>query len=64
MPAVPLLISLLVGFLLGLLVWGFFRIAARRTGEHPLATSDELPMGVLVLAAFAIGAFMTYILLH
>ena len=61
--AIPLLLSILVGLLLGLLVWGFWRTWRREVGGALLETRDDLLLGLLMLAAFALGIFLTYVLL-
>lgn len=53
---VPLLLALLVGILLGLATEGLLR------NRLPARRSDLLS-GMLVLGAFAMGAFVTYVLL-
>jgi hypothetical protein len=64
MPTVPLLVSLLVGFLLGIVAWGVLRNRARGSADTDMGTSDDLPLALLVLAAFTIGVFLTYVLVH
>jgi len=60
---VSLLIALLVGLLLGLVVGGLLTDRAGAAHETPArARSDMLP-GLLALGAFAMGAFVTYVLL-
>ena len=59
----PLLLSLLVGGTLGLVAWGLIREHNREVSSAWFQTSDRLLVGLLTLAAFAIGAFVTYILL-
>jgi len=61
--AAPLLLSLLVGMTLGLAAWGLVR---RQDSDANIIWSqapDRLLIGLLTLAAFAIGAFVTYVLL-
>jgi hypothetical protein len=61
--AVPLLVSLLVGLTLGLVAWGLIRGYDREAGIARSQVPDGLLIGLLALAAFAIGAFVTYVLL-
>ena len=61
--AAPLLLSLLVGLTLGLAVWGLVRGQDREAGIVWSQTPDGLLIGLLALAAFAMGAFVTYVLL-
>lgn len=61
---IPPLVSLLfVGLLVGL-VWGVLRL--RRPDGGLLATEapDSVLMGGLAFAAFALGVFLAYVLLH
>jgi hypothetical protein len=59
----PLMLSLLVGVTLGLAAWGLVRGHDREAGIVGFQKSDRLLIGLLALAAFAIGAFVTYVLL-
>jgi hypothetical protein len=59
----PLLLSLLVGGTLGLVAWGLIREHNREVSNVWFQTSDRLLIGLLTLAAFAIGACVTYMLL-
>ena len=61
--ATPLLLSLLVGLTLGLTAWGLVRGQDHKTGTVWSQAPDGLLIGLLALAAFAIGAFVTYMLL-
>lgn len=62
--AVPLLLSALVGLLLGLVAWGFLRTRGHQVGDALIGARDDVLLGLLVLAAFALGAFLTYVLLN
>jgi hypothetical protein len=59
----PLLLALLVGLLLGIVVAGLLANSTRMTSEAPTRPRSEILSGMLVLAAFAMGAFVTYVLL-
>ncbi len=59
----PLLISILAGLLLGFLAWWGQRVRRRGTGMRWPESSDDLLVGLLVLAAFGLGVFVTYVLL-
>lgn len=61
--AIPLLISILIGLLLGLITWGFLRAWGREFDRAPIEVRDDVLIGLLVLAAFALGIFLTYALL-
>jgi hypothetical protein len=63
MQSVPLILSVLVGLLLGLVTWGFFRIRRQESEGSPLEPRDDVLLGLLALAAFSLGSFVTYIVL-
>ena len=63
MPAIPLLLGILVGLLLGLLTWGWSRVRHHVTGDLAMESRDDVLVSLLLLAAFACGAFATYLLL-
>lgn len=58
--AIPLLVSLLIGFVLGVVTWGAPRLT-RRKNDAELAGHDRALLGLLASAAFALGVFVTYI---
>ncbi len=64
MRIVPLFLSVLVGLILGLLGWGYLRLRGRRDATAMLAVTDQVLTGLALLAAFALGAFLTYALLN
>jgi hypothetical protein len=59
---IPLVISIMVGFLLGLVTVGLLRLRHSPTESSLPGTSDALLLGLLALAAFAMGVFLTYVL--
>jgi hypothetical protein len=71
--AILLLLSIVAGLLLGIMAWGFLRVQWRGSrndwiepGDNASsdeASSDEALLGFLVVAAFALGAFVVYALL-
>jgi hypothetical protein len=61
--AIPLLLSALVGLLLGWVVWGFRSSRSQTSGKLWLASRADVFVWLLALAAFALGAFLTYVLL-
>jgi H+/Cl- antiporter ClcA len=61
--ATPVLLSLLVGLLLGLAGWHMMRTRRPPREARFMESTDELIWGLLVLAAFVLGAFLTYVLL-
>lgn len=58
----PLVISILVGFLLGLVTVGLLRLRHSPAEGSLPGTGDGLLLGLLALAAFAMGVFLTYVL--
>jgi hypothetical protein len=59
---IPLLLGILVGLLLGLVGWGFFRSRNQRVGDTLMEARGDMLAGLSVLAAFALIAFLLYIL--
>jgi hypothetical protein len=59
---IPLVISIMVGFLLGLVAVGFLRLRHSPTEGSLPRSGDGLLLGLLTLAAFAMGVFLTYLL--
>ena len=62
MQAIPILLAILVGLLFALVAWGFLRLRGQEAGETLIGTSDVVLTGLLVLAAFALGVFLTYMI--
>jgi hypothetical protein len=60
--AIPLLLSILVGFLLGLVAVGILRLRHRPAEVGSTMIPDDVLVGFVALAAFAMGAFLTYLL--
>jgi hypothetical protein len=60
---VPLLLSLLVGLALGLVAWGLVRSRHHARSDTLMQTPDGMLLGLLALAAFAMGVFLTYLVL-
>ncbi len=62
-PVIPVLLSLLVGLVLGLVTWGVVRSRSHMLGDARLGARGDILLGLLVLAAFALGVFLTYALM-
>jgi hypothetical protein len=58
-----LLLSLMVGFLAGFVTWGLWRIGAQPILAVLTAVRNDVLLGLSVLAALALGGFLTYALL-
>lgn len=63
MRLVPLLLSLLVGLLLGLIAWGILRARSPEDGGGLMGTRDDLLWGLLLLAGLSIVVFISFLLL-
>jgi hypothetical protein len=63
MPLIPWLVCSLVVVLVGLLGWGVWRGQVREGHTRFLAVRDDLLLGLLLLASFGLGVFVTYLLL-
>jgi hypothetical protein len=61
--AISLLLSILVGFLSGIASWGFLRVRWQTAHNDRAEPGDEVLLGLIALAAFASGVFLTYALL-
>jgi hypothetical protein len=57
------LFSIIAGLLFGVIAWGVWRIKGQDIGSDWTRPRDDVLLGLLVLAAFAIGVFLTYALL-
>lgn len=62
--AAPLLLSILVGLLLGIFAWSVVHMQANNRGNIWTETDESLLLGLLLLAALAFGAFLAYALLR
>ncbi len=58
-----LLLSLLVGFLMGFVSWGAWRIGARPIHGILVAVRTDVLLGLSALATLALGGFLAYALL-
>ncbi len=60
---VPLVLGILVGLVLSLVVCMFWRTRKAASNAEMTAIRDDLLIGLLALACFALGVFLTYALL-
>jgi hypothetical protein len=60
---ISLLLSVLVGFLLGIVTWGFLRVRWQEAHNARAQPGDGVLLSLIALAAFALGVFLTYALL-
>lgn len=56
----PLLLFIIVELLLGALGWGLWRVRRHADREAFWETADDVLVLFLALAAFALGAFLTF----
>ena len=63
MQVIPVLLAVLVGLLFALLVWGSLRMREHEARETRIGTGDAVLSSLLVLAAFALGVFLTYMII-
>ncbi len=61
--AIPVLLAIVVGLALGLVFWGFLRTRSHETAIIASGSYDALLLGMLVLAAFSLGAFVAFVML-
>jgi hypothetical protein len=61
---IPLLLSVLLGLMLGLVAWGVVRLRRRGVENRAWDTESGLLLGLLLLGIFALGVFLTYVLLE
>jgi phosphotransferase system glucose/maltose/N-acetylglucosamine-specific IIC component len=61
---VPVFLALLVGIMLGLLIWGFVRVRRSTTGDVLAGTRDMVLAGLLALALLAMVLFLVYALFN
>lgn len=59
---IALILGILVGLLIGLTVWGFWRVRKDQAGDSLMGRQNDLIVGFLVLAGFALGVLLTYLL--
>ena len=60
---IPILLGVLVGAVLGLVAWGLQHSQSHIVGDSVMGTRGDVLLGLIVLAAFALGVFLTYVLI-
>lgn len=58
----PILFLLITALLLGLIFWGIQRVHTDNPKHSRLERLDSLQLWLLLLAAFAVGVFLSYVL--
>jgi len=62
MHSIPLLVAGLVSLVLVGIGWGLWRVRTHKTEDALMASRYDMLPWLLALAAFTLGAFLTYIL--
>ena len=60
--AVPLLVSIPVLVLLGLVAWGFWKCPDYQDNDVLMSVYDQMLKGLLILTAFTLKVFWVYLL--
>ncbi len=63
-PLILLLLGSLIGLLVSLIISGVWSARAHPSNWNWQATHDRVMGGLLILAVFALGVFVTYVLLR
>jgi len=61
---VPILLSILVVLSISLVAWGIIRLPGQQQDDALMGAHGDLLLGLLILAAFISGVFLTYLLLR
>jgi hypothetical protein len=61
---VAVLLGVLGGALLSIIIWRASRLRVREAGSVPTEKQVDILLVLLVIAAFAMGVFLTYALLY
>jgi len=61
--AAPVLLFIIVGLLMGVLGWGLLRVWRHADREAVWETPDDVLVALLALATFALGAFLTFLVI-
>jgi hypothetical protein len=60
--AVPFIIGILVGLLLGFLAWQLLENRRHQVSDAGMTARDDMIWGLMVLSSFGLGIFLTIIL--
>lgn len=63
MHAIPVLLVIMTGLVIGLTAWGFLRVRRREVVDTPLWRFDPLLLVLLVIAIFALGVLVAILVL-
>jgi len=62
MQIIPILLGVLVGLVLALVIWGTWRSRSEANSNIVAGTHGDILLWLLILAAFTLGVFVTYVL--
>jgi hypothetical protein len=62
--AIPLLVGIVVGLLLGVIAWSMVKARQQTTNEPITDRQQQVLLGLLLVAMFGAGVFITYFLLR
>lgn len=60
---IPVLLTFILGPLLSMLAWGYWRSRHAEAAKGPVSNRDNLLLAFLLLAALSFGAFLVFVLL-
>jgi len=63
MNAIPLLLLILIGLMLGLVAWGVLRLRRRTVDDALPETDNSILVGLLVLGVLGLVVFLAYLML-
>jgi nitrate reductase gamma subunit len=59
---IPILLGVLVGLVLVLVIWGIWRSRSEANSNIIAGARGDILLWLLILAAFTLGVFVTYVL--
>ncbi len=59
---IPVLLGVLIGLMLALVTWGFWHSQNQGVAGFVMGARGDILVWLLILAAFTLGIFITYIL--
>lgn len=62
--AVPLLVGIMVGLLLSVIAWSAVKARRQTTSDAIVDLQQQMLLGLLLVAMFGAGVFITYLLLR
>jgi uncharacterized protein YacL len=62
--AIPLLVGIVVGLLLSVIAWSVVKTRREPASETTVDVQQQVLLGLLLVAVFGAGIFVTYLLLR